>query len=1238
MSTPNPNTAPPAKRFRIAFSFAGEKRPFVKQVAEAVAARFGEEAVLYDHFHEAEFARARLGRFLPTLYHEQSDLVVVIICQDYSRKEWPGLEWDAIFDLLKRREEHHVMLCRFDRAKIDGLFSDAGYSECDDKTPAQAAQLILERLALNEGKPRDHYFSHVPPPKPAPFVWPTDDPGWDRLVAAYHQHLIDRFGKLTLYSLSSDQPIAVDLERVFVKFTTTEKKALPASDRYSYDLAEEFPGWDQAELAKSVSGTTRSGRAPAAKLPQETTATLSLPQALRAHSHLAIIGAPGAGKTTALKWLALACARRQVKERLDLDEDRLPLFVTLRDFNRFLDNLEKGAGLPGQLPPSLLARHLQEYYAEHVAHLRLPADFFLRALATGRALVLLDGLDEVAVAAKRTRAAEFVAACVRAYPGCRFVLTSRPRGYENDCRTQLAALCSECRVRDFDDDDIAAFSRNWYLAVTLARAGDNPTTRDQAESAAKNLQAAVQQERVRPLAANPLLLSILALIHQKGVGLPQRRVELYSECTEFLLGYWDQVRGGDTARELANLGGLTRQEKCALLEPIALWIHERGEQGTEVSRKELETKLAEQFRERFADADARARLRAKEFVDLIEQRAGLLVEREQDTFAFTHLTFQEYLAARALSDREDFVAETLKHLHDPWWREVHLLEVAHLSTPNTRRSRADTGKLLTAIQGAGSWLEDDLHRDLLFAFHALCDVGPLGVETAFRQELTQTVFDLWWTTPVEALQYRIAERFQYAGATPVGSLLAETLLRLTKDENDSTRSRGAQGLGWLGGQAATSAVLTRLLELSKDANNTVRHNAAGSLSRLGPAAATPDILARLIALIQDADDDVGRTAAVALGALGRAAATPATLARLVALSQDAHGFVRCNAVAALGRLGTAAAAPDVVARLVALNQDTDSSVRGSAAVALGRLGAVAATPDVLARLVLLCQDAKADTRRTAAIALGQLGDPAATAHVLARLVALIQDPHDDVRRTAGIALSRLGATAATPDVLSRLVGLCQGTHDDVRINALVALGQLGAAAITPDVLTRLVALSRDATPAVRGTAAGALGRLGAAAATSDVLARLVDLSRDPHDIVRGNAAEALGQLGAAAATPAVLARLIALCHDGHHFARSNAAWAIGQLGAPAATPDALARMVALIHDVDAGVRNTAAGVLGQLPEKLESSQANSLADWCRTNLANRDFAIIGNVYQAVFQTTFDILHRLAAQRTRPGPD
>lgn len=146
-----------SNRFRIAFSLAGEKRDFVSKVAAILATRFGEDKILYDKYHEAEFANWKLGLLLQELYHDQSDLIIAVVCPDYSKKDWCGLEWVAIHAMLMSGKDREIMLCRFEHAKLQGLNENAGYVELDDKTPEQTATLILQRLALNEGKPKNHY-------------------------------------------------------------------------------------------------------------------------------------------------------------------------------------------------------------------------------------------------------------------------------------------------------------------------------------------------------------------------------------------------------------------------------------------------------------------------------------------------------------------------------------------------------------------------------------------------------------------------------------------------------------------------------------------------------------------------------------------------------------------------------------------------------------------------------------------------------------------------------------------------------------------------------------------------------------------------------------------------------------------------------------------------------------------------------------------------------------------------
>ena len=165
------------RRFRIAFSFAGEKRDLVAHVAALLARRFSEDDILYDRYHRAEFAPDDLVAHLTQLYRDDSDLIVAVLCPDYDKKEWCGLEWKTIRWLLQQGRGPQIMLTRFARVEPDALEGLAGYVDLDTETPETFATLILERLALNEGHPKDHYLpihpsKSVPPHSPIPHNLP----------------------------------------------------------------------------------------------------------------------------------------------------------------------------------------------------------------------------------------------------------------------------------------------------------------------------------------------------------------------------------------------------------------------------------------------------------------------------------------------------------------------------------------------------------------------------------------------------------------------------------------------------------------------------------------------------------------------------------------------------------------------------------------------------------------------------------------------------------------------------------------------------------------------------------------------------------------------------------------------------------------------------------------------------------------------------------------------------------
>jgi hypothetical protein len=139
--------------FDVALSFPGEVRPYVREVAERLALVIGQRRVFYDDYYKAQLARPNLDTLLQDIYRNRSRLVVAFLCADYQAKEWCGIEFKAVRDILKKRDDSKVMYIRFDAGRVDGVFSVDGYLDANRHTPAQVAQLIIERVRLVTEQP-----------------------------------------------------------------------------------------------------------------------------------------------------------------------------------------------------------------------------------------------------------------------------------------------------------------------------------------------------------------------------------------------------------------------------------------------------------------------------------------------------------------------------------------------------------------------------------------------------------------------------------------------------------------------------------------------------------------------------------------------------------------------------------------------------------------------------------------------------------------------------------------------------------------------------------------------------------------------------------------------------------------------------------------------------------------------------------------------------------------------------
>jgi len=134
--------------FDVALSFPGEARHYVQHVAAGLEHLIGPDRYFYDNNYVAQLARPSLDTFLQAIYRDRSKLIVVFLGSDYERKEWCGIEFRAIREVLNARAAERIMYVRMDDGAVEGVLGHDGFVDARRFTPEQIARFIQERAAL----------------------------------------------------------------------------------------------------------------------------------------------------------------------------------------------------------------------------------------------------------------------------------------------------------------------------------------------------------------------------------------------------------------------------------------------------------------------------------------------------------------------------------------------------------------------------------------------------------------------------------------------------------------------------------------------------------------------------------------------------------------------------------------------------------------------------------------------------------------------------------------------------------------------------------------------------------------------------------------------------------------------------------------------------------------------------------------------------------------------------------
>ncbi|ARV72205.1 NACHT domain-containing protein [Vibrio campbellii] len=393
-----------------------------------------------------------------------------------------------------------------------------------------------------------------------------------------------------------------------------------------------------------------------------------------------ISGSPGSGKTTLLHWLALNASKHTFEGELDRWNGFIPFIIPLRKYSK------------NELPK--LSDFVE--FASRLLVDTMPEGWVDRVLSTGKAMILIDGLDEVS-REKRAEVQNWIDELLSVYTDCFFIVTSRPNALDEDWL--YYAELAHVELQPMTPDNIAKFIDNWHLAV--AQVSNKNHTEAELSNFKKRLKVQINENsRLRNMASSPLLCAMLCALNiDRNAMLPQEKGELYRVVMEVLLERRDSERKIEANEGIV----LTRAQKELLLQNLAYWML--------INRKQTASfEEAEDCFRRTMKSMPNVKGTEKEVTQYLLARSAVIRETSVGYIDFVHKTFSEYLAAKHLVE-EDCISMIADNAHNEDWKEVVVMASMHTS-------RKDSNALISKLIQTG-----DSHPQHKYTLHLLAVVA-----------------------------------------------------------------------------------------------------------------------------------------------------------------------------------------------------------------------------------------------------------------------------------------------------------------------------------------------------------------------------------------------------------------------------------------------------------------------------------------------------------------------------------